>query len=75
MYAAIGDNIAIIQGAEEDNDFIVFRQSNTFYDLSGLEIPSAYRVLDGAKKETSVYLPHRDAERERREHHQHRYIP
>lgn len=67
VYAAIGDNIAIIQGAEEDNGFIVFRQSNTFYYLSGLEIPSAYMVLDGAKKETTVYLPHRDPERERGE--------
>lgn len=67
VYAAIGDNIAIIQGAEEDNGFIVFRQSNTFYYLSGLEIPSAYMLLDGAKKQTTIYLPHRDPERERSE--------
>lgn len=67
VYAAIGDNIAIIQGAEEDNGFIVFRQSNTFYYLSGLEIPSAYMVLDGIRKQTTVYLPHRDPERERSE--------
>jgi len=67
VYAAIGDNIAVIQGAEEDNGFIVFRQSNTFYYLSGLEIPSAYMLLDGARKQTTIYLPHRDAERERGE--------
>ncbi len=65
IYAAIGENIAIIQGAEDVEGFLVFRQSNTFYYLSGLETPSAYMVLDGVKKETTIYLPHRDEERER----------
>ena len=67
VYAAIGDNIAIIQGAEEDNGLIVFRQSNTFYYFSDLETPSAYLLLDGARKQTTIYLPHRDPERERGE--------
>jgi Xaa-Pro aminopeptidase len=67
VYAAIGPNVAIIQGAEDVAGFVTFRQSNTFYYLSGLETPSAYMVLDGAKQETTIYLPHRDAERERNE--------
>lgn len=67
VYAAIGENIAIIQGAEDVAGFVRFRQSNTFYYLSGLETASAYMVLDGAKKETTIYLPHRDPERERNE--------
>lgn len=67
VYAAIGENIAIIQGAEDVAGFVTFRQSNTFYYLSGLETPSAYMVLDGSKKETTIYLPHRDPERERNE--------
>lgn len=65
VYAAIGDNIAIIQGADDVDGFIVFRQYNMFYYLSGLETPSAYMLLDGAKKETTIYLSHRDPERER----------
>lgn len=65
VYDAIGSNIAIIQGAEDVQGFIKFRQSNTFYYLSGLEVASAYMVLDGRDRETSLYLPHRDAERER----------
>lgn len=65
VYAAIGENIAVIQGAEDVNSFDVFRQSNTFYYLSGLETAAAYLVLDGIKKETTIYLPHRDPERER----------
>jgi Xaa-Pro aminopeptidase len=67
VYAAIGENVAIIQGAEDVAGFVTFRQSNTFYYLSGLETPSAYMVLDGARKETTIYLPHRDTERERNE--------
>jgi Xaa-Pro aminopeptidase len=67
VYAAIGENIAIIQSAEDVAGFISFRQSNTFYYLSGLESPSAYMVLDGIKKETTIYLPHRDEDRERGE--------
>jgi Xaa-Pro aminopeptidase len=65
VYDAIGSNIAIIQGAEEVQGFINFRQSNTFYYLSGLEVASAYMVLDGRDRKTSLYLPHRDSERER----------
>lgn len=65
VYDAIGSNIAIIQGAEDVQGFIVFRQSNTFYYLSGLEVASAYMVLDGRSRTTTLYLPHRDAARER----------
>jgi len=64
VYDAIGSNIAVIQGAEEVQGFIVFRQSNTFYYLSGLEVASAYMVLDGRKRTTTLYLPHRDSARE-----------
>jgi len=65
VYDAIGPNIAIIQGAEDVQGFIVFRQSNTFYYLSGLEVAAAYMVLDGESRTTTLYLPHRDSERER----------
>jgi len=67
VYDAIGSNIAIIQGAEDVQGFIVFRQSNTFYYLSGLEVASAYMILDGQSRTTTMYLPHRDADRERGE--------
>ena len=65
VYDVIGSNIAVIQGAADVQGFIVFRQSNTFYYLSGLEVASAYMVLDGRDRTTTLYLPHRDAERER----------
>jgi Xaa-Pro aminopeptidase len=65
VYDAIGSNIAIIQGAEDVQGSIVFRQSNTFYYLSGLEVAAAYMVLDGKDRTTTLYLPHRNLDRER----------
>ncbi|NOT49136.1 MAG: M24 family metallopeptidase [Acidobacteria bacterium] len=65
IFEKIGKNaIAVIQGAKGTGDFNVFRQSNEFYYLSGLETPHAYLVLDGRNQKTSVYLPRRDAGRE-----------
>ncbi|MCP4045003.1 MAG: M24 family metallopeptidase, partial [Gammaproteobacteria bacterium] len=60
IYAAIGDNLAIIQGAGDPQGSIAFRQSNTFYYLSGLVIPNAYLLLDGQRRKTTLYLTHSD---------------
>jgi len=68
IFDAIGNKaIAIVQGARGVDDFNVFRQTNTFYYLSGLETPHAYLLLDGRNKQTTLYLPHRDEARERNE--------
>ncbi len=68
VFEKIGKNaIALIQGAKGTADFNVFRQSNEFYYLSGLETPHAYLLLDGRSQKTTLYLPHRDAARERGE--------
>jgi Xaa-Pro aminopeptidase len=65
---AIGKNaIAIVQGAPSVRGFEVFRQSNEFYYLTGLEVPHSYLLIDGRSGKTTLYLPHRDAERERNE--------
>ncbi|HEX9961959.1 MAG TPA: aminopeptidase P N-terminal domain-containing protein [Pyrinomonadaceae bacterium] len=68
IYEQIGKNaIALVQGAGGVAGFSVFRQSNEFYYLSGLETPHAYLLLDGRNQKTTVYLPHRDAARESNE--------
>ena len=68
IFEKIGKNaIAIIQGAKGTADFNVFRQSNEFYYLSGIETPHAYLLLDGRNQKTTLYLSHRDADRERNE--------
>jgi Xaa-Pro aminopeptidase len=65
IYDAIGDNLAIIQGAGDAQGSIIFRQSNTFYYLSGLEIANAYMLLDGKARTTTLYLPRNDPGREK----------
>lgn len=68
LFDRIGANaIAIVQGARGAGDFNIFRQSNEFYYLSGVETPHAYLLLDGRTRTTTLYLPHRDADRERNE--------
>ncbi|MCB0632095.1 MAG: Xaa-Pro peptidase family protein [Saprospiraceae bacterium] len=66
IYASIGnDAVALIQGAGGLPGFSVFRQTNTFYYLCGLETDHAYLLLNGRNKTTTLYLPHRDVGRER----------
>ncbi|MDQ3040517.1 MAG: Xaa-Pro peptidase family protein, partial [Pseudomonadota bacterium] len=68
IFDKIGKNaIAIIQGAKGTGDFNIFRQTNELYYLSGIETPHAYLLLDGRNQSTTLYLPHRDADRERNE--------
>lgn len=65
LFDAIGPNaIALIQSAPSVAGFKVFRQSNTFYYLCGLEEGHAYLLLNGKNKSTTLYLPHRDEGRE-----------
>ncbi len=68
VFDAIGDEaLALVQGAPNIRGFRKFRQTNTFYYLSGVEVPHAYLLLDGRSRRTTLYLPHRDARRERGE--------
>ncbi len=63
---AIGPQaIALIQGASGVDGFKMFRQSNEFYYLSGLESPHAYLVLDGRTRRSTLYLSHRNEASER----------
>jgi Xaa-Pro aminopeptidase len=68
VYEAIGDQaFAVIQGAPSQPGYRRFRQSNEFYYLCGVEVPHAYLLLDGAAKKATLYLPHRNAGREKGE--------
>src|SRR5262245_55815313 len=67
VYAAIGDGLALVQGAPSPPGYTRFRQSNEFYYLSGIEVPHAYLLLDGASSQAALYLPHRNTARERSE--------
>ncbi len=66
IFDEIGNNaIALIQSATSVAGFKVFRQSNTFYYLCGLEEGHAYLLLNGKNRTSTIYLPHREEARER----------
>jgi len=65
IFKEIGDNsIALIQGGASVAGFKVFRQTNTFYYLCGIEEGHAYLLLNGKNKSTTIYLPRREKNRE-----------
>ena len=56
VFDAIGNNaISVIQGARGVGGFTVFRQSNEFYYLTGLETPHSYLLLDGRTRRATLY--------------------
>ncbi len=68
VFDSIGNSsIAVVQGAPSPAGYTRFRQSNEFYYLCGIEVPHAYLLLDGSSKRALLYLPHRNAGRERSE--------
>lgn len=59
--------VAVLQGVSLTNGYIMPRQHNTFYYLSGIETPGAYLLLDGRTRKVTLYLPPRNAALERAE--------
>ncbi|MEI7759471.1 MAG: Xaa-Pro peptidase family protein [Thermoleophilia bacterium] len=57
--------IILVASAPFPRRSVRFRQTNEFYYLTGLEVPGAYVLIDGQEGSTTVYLPHRDEQRER----------
>ena len=61
LFDALGENaLGIVQGAPNVQGFTVFRQTNTFYYLTGVAVPHAYLLLDARRDRTTLYLPHRE---------------
>lgn len=68
LFDAMGPNtIAVLQGASSPRGYTRFRQTNEFYYLTGIEVPGAYLLLDGTTRRAHLFLPHRNAGRERAE--------
>jgi len=60
LFDAIGPGAhALVQGAPAVRGFDVFRQTNEFYYLSGVEVPQACLLLAGRDRTATLYLPHR----------------
>ena len=65
---AIGEPaVALVPGLGELPSMGLFRQSNEFYYLTGVEVPRAYLTVEGVSGRSVLYLTHRDKERERSE--------
>lgn len=61
IFDKIGGNaLALIQGSEGATTFGVFRQSNNFYYLCGIETAHSYLLLNGKNMTSTLYLPHQD---------------
>ena len=61
------DAVALVQGAPSPHGYVRFRQTNDAYYLSGVEVPHLYLLIEGGTGRTTLYLPHRNAARERGE--------
>jgi Xaa-Pro aminopeptidase len=68
VLAAIGsDAVALVQGAEKESSHDLFRQTNDFYYLCGVEVPHAYLLLDGRAEACSLFVPHQSQQRKENE--------
>ncbi len=65
---AIGnDAVALIQGGPKEPSHDLFRQTNDFYYLCGVEVPHAYLLIDGRADASYLFLPHQASERQEKE--------
>jgi Xaa-Pro aminopeptidase len=60
VFEAIGDGVAVLQGAAEYPAYVRFRQHNQFFYLTGVEVPRALLLLDGRDRSATLFLPPRD---------------
>jgi Xaa-Pro aminopeptidase len=57
----------VVQGASATGAFDLFRQTNEFHYLCGVEVPHGYLRLDGINRLTTLYLPQKDYKQEKSE--------
>ena len=61
-----GGGVFLAPSASGVSEGFTFRQLDTFWYLSGLELPDSVLVLDSDRKHTTIYAPARDARFENR---------
>ena len=64
---AIGDGVAVVQGATERPVYKQFRQGAQFFYLTGVEVPRAVLLVDGKARASTLFLLPRDERMERSE--------
>ena len=64
IYDAIGpDAVALMQGLPSVHSSAIFRQSNEFFYVSGVVVPQALLLMDGATRRSILYLPKQNVSR------------
>ena len=64
IYDAIGpESLALMQGLPSVHSSAIFRQSNEFFYVSGVVVPQALLLMDGAAKRSILYLPKQNVSR------------
>ncbi len=53
----IGNAVAVLKGAPATRAYAAFRQDNSFYYLTGVEVPGALLLLDASKGKSILFLP------------------
>jgi Xaa-Pro aminopeptidase len=61
------DAVALIQGGPKESAHDLFRQTNDFYYLCGVEVPHAYLLMDARSATSTLFLPHQSPEQKRGE--------
>jgi Xaa-Pro aminopeptidase len=56
VMAQIGDGVAVFLGATTPASDVAFRQGHDFFYMTGVEIPDAIVVVDGARKESVLFF-------------------
>ncbi len=63
LFDTVGRDAAVlVQGGPADPAHALFRQTNDFYYLCGVEVPHAYLLLDGRNRVSTFFLPHQRGE-------------
>lgn len=57
VFEKIPDGVAVFLGAELPEGYVKFRQDNTFYYLTGVEVPDAVLILNGLKRTSTLLVP------------------
>jgi Xaa-Pro aminopeptidase len=65
VFDQIGDAVAIVLGTTQPPGEMPFRQNNQFFYLTGAAEPRSFVILDGKTKKTTLFLPPKNAQRER----------
>ncbi len=61
LFDGIGENaVAVLQGVPLAKGFVMPRQTNAFYYLSGIETPHSYLLFNGRERTATLFLPPRN---------------